>query len=203
MNSSKRARWLQVLLTFIIPTDIIIPSTYKKNSYHSTDREDDDGSDHHRISSKDLDKIYEQSMKNTKHELLYLLMITTGLRVGGTAHILTQYVADIVDDQYEVRIQGRTKEKGHKWANFMLTPRVQDLLGIWLKTERPADPSPYLFPGREGGSITTESICRVFHDMCTTAGLKGKQFHPHALRHSYAHILLETGNKVETTKSCK
>ena len=38
--------------------------------------------------------------------------------------------------------------------------------------------------------------------MCRAQGLVGKQYHPHSLRHSYAHILLETGNSVDVVAKC-
>ncbi len=74
----------------------------------------------------------------------------------------------------------------------MMTPRVQELTQIWLTQIRPADPSPYVFPGQLGGHISTATIRLAFHGLCSAAGLTGKEFHPHALRHSYAHILLES-----------
>ena len=38
--------------------------------------------------------------------------------------------------------------------------------------------------------------------MCNDCGLNGKEFHPHALRHSFAHILLESGNSVDLVPKC-
>ena len=42
--------------------------------------------------------------------------------------------------------------------------------------------------------MSTETVRHYFHVICLKAGLTGNQFHPHALRHSFAHILLESGN---------
>lgn len=196
-TASKKARWLNVFASEILPLKMTIPSKYLTNKYCPSRREDDDGSDHHRISSDDLDKIYNESKKNARHELLYLLMITTGIRVGGAVKILIRHVVDIKNDCYMPREQGRTKEKGRKWVNFMLSTRVQKLIVFWLTKMRPSNPSGYLFPGHNEDHITTETVRNVFGLLCKNAGLKGQEFHPHALRHSYAHILLETGNSVD------
>ena len=83
----------------------------------------------------------------------------------------------------------------------MMTKRVQELVEHWLAKLRPADLSLYLFPGRHG-AISTETIRNRFGRLCKARGLTGREFHPHALRHSYAHILLETGNSVDVVAKC-
>ena len=69
-NASKRARWLQLLVIDILGTDVVIPTQYLKNSQLAQNQgdEDDDGSDKHRISSTDLDTIYNESKKNPRDE---------------------------------------------------------------------------------------------------------------------------------------
>ena len=164
--------------------------------------DDDDGADKHRISAEDLDKIYKQSKSTPRDHLLYLLMITTGLRVGGVSRILIRHIAEVRDQRYNVRAEWRTKEKGNKWATFMLTSEVRDLVFQWLTQHRSASESPYLFPGLRGGCISTQAIRSNFRKICHACGLAGDAFHPHALRHSFAHILLESGNSVDLVSKC-
>ena len=83
-----------------------------------------------------------------------------------------------------------------------MTEKVQAKVYDWLAKSRPADTSPYLFPGRSSGHISTDAIRHIFKDACQRAGLNGKEFHPHALRHSFAHLLLETGNSVDVVSKC-
>ena len=203
-DASKKARWLSFLLRVILKSSVIIPDERLKNSYftQTITTEEDDGSDFHRITSKDLDAIHHECARNPKHELLFLLMITTGLRVGATAQILIRNVADVSANEIKVRPQGRTKEKGNKCVTFVMTEKVQAQVHDWLAKSRPADTSAYLFPGKSGGHISTDARRKIFKDACQRAGLRGKEFHPHALRHSFAHLLLETGNSVDVVSKC-
>jgi integrase len=58
--------------------------------------------------------------------------------------------------------------------------------------------SSYLFPGRgEDIGISTNRINAIIKEIALKAGLKGPHIHAHSMRHSFAHILLESGNKPE------
>ena len=200
--AAKKARWLRTLLRSVLKTSVQVPERLLKPRV-APQPDGGDGSDVHRISAGDLEKLQAQSKRNILDELLFTLMITTGLRVGGVTLILTDSVADVDDHRFVVRAQGRTREKGNKWAHFCLTPRVQELVREWLTKHRPAINSPYLFPGvTDGTHVTTNAVRGRFARLCTSAGLSGKQFHPHALRHSFAHMLLEAGNSVDVVAKC-
>ena len=79
---------------------------------------------------------------------------------------------------------------------------MQELLSTWLSDLRPASTSPHVFPGLEDGRVTAETTRKMFKNLCTKAGLTGPRFHPHALRHYYAHLLLGTGNSVDFVSKC-
>lgn len=164
---------------------------------------DDDGGDVHKFSPEELERLQEEAKKDLRDELFFMLMLTTGLRVGGVAHILTKSVADVKQGQYVVRGSGKTKEKCHKMAHFVLCASVRSLVHSWLTRGRPAIESPYLFPGMASGThISTETIRARFADVCKRAGIEGPQCHPHSLRHTHAHMLLECGNSVEAVSKC-
>lgn len=175
----------------------------KSTVENSDDDDDDDGHDVHRISTEDLERLYEEARKNTRSELYFLLMLTTGLRVGGVCRILTKNVASIENGEYVIRNCGKTREKGNKMGHFSMCPLLQEVMKEWLTKKRPADSGPYLFPGYKVNSHLTPATIRAdFRQLCKDCGLEGREFHPHALRHTNAHILLECGNSVEAISKC-
>jgi len=200
-NSTKKLRWLKLFLRHIVQIAYTVPLAVEDrvdwDARARTAAQPQVEGDMHRIMAADLDKIYVVSRENTRDELCYLLMITTGMRVGGVANLKYADLAQLSGDKWKVKTQGRTLEKDSKIFHFMMTPRVQELVATWLTRERPADSGPYLFPGRLSGHVTTTAIRKRFKLACRKAKLSGPQFHPHALRHSYAHILLENGNPPE------
>ena len=201
-KSVVKATRLRLLLQDILRVNIIIPKSFSR-AWAKKDPEEgnrDAGAD--TISPDDLDKLYESCSGNVKHELMFLLMITTGLRIGGVAQIRIKDVADVVEERFVARAHGRTREKGNKWASFLLTARVQTLVETWLHEHRPASSSAFIFPGLHDGHVTSDALRKVFNGLCAAAGLSGPQFHPHALRHSYAHMLLGAGNSVDVISKC-
>jgi integrase len=198
----RKFQWLVTFLTNVVPCSVVLDGTIlgPKPGRNHVLEPDNDGEDVHRISTEDLQKIFDQAKKHLPDELMYMTLITTGMRVGGYTHIQTKHIADVRAGLYRIKETGRTLEKGQKWFSFMINQRVDGLLLRWLNEMRPADPSPYLFPSVSvgGAPITTETVRSHFTALCNAAGLDGKEFHPHALRHSYAHILLESGNDSQT-----
>ena len=195
----KKASWLQIFLTNIVETTCVIDKAVVRRlkircATNNDEDDDDDGADHHRISSGDLDKMFAACKDQMPHKLIFMLMITTGIRIGGLTNIHTTRVAKVERNQWVANDSGRTICKGNKIYRFVLSPDVKYLVANWLQNHRPADPTPFLFPGRDGGKISTATVRMYFHAICLKAGLQGEQFHPHALRHSFAHILLESGN---------
>ena len=198
-----KAQWLTYFLRDIMDLPGAVPLSYFSKRRVRDDTDDPNRGDVHRIQSADLEKIYEVAKQNVKDELLFLLLLTTALRVGGLVRIHLSSVADVVSGQYRVRTQGRTREKGNKLVSFMLSGRVQALIHSWLTDHRPASPSPYLFPAKAGsGPVSTEAVRGAFSRLCRAAGLQGKEFHCHGVRHTTAHLLLEAGNSVDVVSKC-
>lgn len=184
----------------------------KKRKCRKDQEEEEAGEfgDVHRISVPDLDRLYSASRKlGIFEELFFLILISTGMRCTGLVRIR---ILDVVsfkstkmeqtdieeESNVQVRDYGVTIEKYNRRFKFPLIPRVKELIWKYLKEERPADTSPYLFPGTmRDGHVTHTVISNRFRKICQVAGLKGRQFHPHALRHSYAHMLHVCGNRPE------
>ena len=201
MNPLARAAWLQVFLRDIVGASYCISAGDKKKLSRQAKRvkpikEDDkqDGSDYHRIAADDIDKIYQAAKGNTRNELAFMLMISTGMRIGGVVKIKLRSVVKGTDTDWSVSDCGTTIEKGNKNFTFKMISRVRALIKAWVLRERPVSSSPYLFPNTKGGHLSTAAIRRRFHENCLAGGVTGAHIHPHSLRHSYAHILLEAGN---------
>lgn len=152
--------------------------------------------DVHRISDEDLDKLDTAATGNLRARLQFRIMIMTGMRIGGMVAIKMLDIADISQDKISVHRCARTVEKGQKEFTFYLNTELRLLVKRWIVRGRPASASPYLFPSATDaeGHISTSSARNDFNALCKAAGLSGTEFHPHGLRHSYAHILLEKGH---------
>jgi integrase len=194
--SQPQLRWLKILIVNILDIQIK-PDVFTQIIKKKQNIIEDDGSDKHRLSPTELQALYEQVRDDIRDELIYMLFVTTGMRIGGLVKIRLEHVAEINGAAVIAKPSGRTLEKGSKWFTFVINNRVNELLTQWIKNLRPNNGSPYLFPGRcDVPYLKEASVRKRFHTWCKKAGLSGTHLHPHSLRHSYGHLLLEAGNSV-------
>jgi integrase len=196
-------RWVDVFVREILRTDVVLDKDLVKKTLRewqlSCPQDFKDGTDLHRISKQDLEKLHKQAIKHELDELLFMTLLTTGMRIGGFVKMKCADVAEMKDGKWNVLAQGKTLEKGSKIFSFKMHERVQTLLGIWLNKRRPLCMSEYVFPGKMQGRPMAQQTFRLrFRNMCKACNLSGPQYHPHALRHCYVHILLELGNSMDT-----
>ena len=166
--------------------------TFDHSNYYSGDK--------HTISNKELQLIFLEAKKsNILDQLIFMLLITTGMRIGGFINIKLQHVADTSSKELKIFNSGRTLEKGNKWFEFVITDSVKLLLYKWITKERKGN-SEFLFSSSTTpyGHISSNTIRSRFKKLCKKANLKGKHLHIHSLRHTYAHILLKCGNDIST-----
>ena len=194
--NQNQLRWLKILLNNIF--EVNVPEAVFKQFIVKKDKIiEDDGSDKHRLSAGELDTLYNQVKGSLRDELMYMLFVTTGMRIGGLVKIKLEHVAEVSGNTVVVKQTGRTIEKGSKWFTFIINNHVNGLIELWIKTKRPNNGSVYLFPGRgDIPYIREASVRKAFHRWCEAAGMKGTHLHPHSLRHSYGHLLLEAGNNI-------
>lgn len=200
-HMQRKARWLQLFVTRILASEYRLPLEFLDHCRMAKDEAveecSDSGHDYHRIVKADLEKIHAVAVKSVEDEMFFLTLLTTGMRCGAYAKMQCANVADVVQGKWVARSEGVTLEKGRKRFTFKIHDRVQELIGMWLNKKRGFDSSVYMFPGRTGGYVSTFTLRRRFTNLCKRAECKGKEFHPHALRHSYCHILLEVGNTAD------
>ena len=126
-NASRKLQWLRIFCLHIAPCEVDLKTDWIEGCPSGREHMFDDGSDHHRISVHDLEHIYVEAKKVPKHNLMYMILITTGMRVGGLAQIKTEHVAVIMSNDVEVKQTGRTIEKGRKWVTFVMNERLARL----------------------------------------------------------------------------
>lgn len=122
-------------------------------------------------------------MRNPVHKACFALMYACGLRISEAA---TLEIGAIDRATPQLRVIG----KGDRERLVPLPQPVLDGLRALWKTHR--DPR-WLFPNRSGaGSANQQVLRRTFQDAARAAGIT-RRVTPHALRHSYATRLLESG----------
>jgi integrase len=191
-DRNKKVRWLQVFVREILRSDLTLPRLR-----FAPTRPPVEDTDVHRLSREELEQLEKVAAKDTLNELLFLTLLTTGMRVGSFACMKCADVVELRGGKWVAREQGRTLDKGAKFFSFHLTKRVQELMGLWFNKHRPVEPCEFVFPGRGGAHVSTNRFWVRFRRMCQEANLEGRRFHPHSLRHCFAHILLEVGNPAE------
>ena len=122
---------------------------------------------------------------------LLALTIQAGLRVSELIAINCNDLS--LEAGAHVRVHG----KGRKDRAVPLTTAVQAMLSVWTE-ERAGEPASPLFPTRTGRRLSRDAIERLVRIHTETASqtcrtLKGRNVHPHVLRHSCAMALLHAG----------
>ena len=116
------------------------------------------------------------------------LMLEAGLRVGEAVALRPQHL-----DMTTCRLMVR-EGKGAKDRVLWIRDDLRDLIGEWLgrRTE-----SPWLFPTREGGQVSTRYMREMVKRMARRAGVQEVgRVSPHSLRHTFATDLLATTKNI-------
>ena len=203
--SERQLRWFKVFLEttcddWVHLEPVLSELMHKLSRKLARDSEVVGDNDTHLICGADLDKMFNASKElGVVYHLLFMLLITTGMRIGGAASIQLSNIGTWKDDKFTVNATGFTVEKGHKKFTFAISERVADYIGRYIKTSRPMTNLDYLFITPRSGYYTPSNLSIIFNRIKKHANLEDKQnIHPHAMRHSYAHILMENGNDVYT-----
>lgn len=153
--------------------------------------------DAHRLSRPELEKMYEATNDDIAQRSIFLLMISTGMRTIGVSNLKLENLSTTVNDTITINKTGRTLEKGKKWFTFPISDKLAEVIREYVLTKRKSN-SSYLFPGKgEDIGMSPASISATIKRIARKAGVSGKHVHAHSLRHSFAHILLESGNDPE------
>jgi len=114
---------------------------------------------------------------------LFRTMFAAGLRIREACRL---QVGDLDAERGVIRVTG----KGGRERQAALHPRLLEALRAYWREVRPVP--PWLFTGRVGKPLDTDQARKVFKEAVRVSGL-AKRATPHALRHTYATLLLEQG----------
>lgn len=153
--------------------------------------------DIHRFSVKEMELMYNEAKKTPRTDLMFLLLCTTGMRIGGLTNIRVSDVSTIEDGKILIKNTGRTLEKNRKWLTFTIASIVKPKLWAWILYHRKFYlKNDFLFPGTRG-KLSQSVVRAILKNTAANAGVKGSHVHPHSFRHTFAHMLLECGNSIE------
>ncbi len=139
-----------------------------------------------------IDAPNQERWEGRRDRAALALTLQTGLRVS---ELVALNCGDIVlGTGAHVRCE---EGKGRKQRSVPLTKPTQTLLQTWM-IERAGTPSDPLFPTRTGRRLSRDSVERRVATHAAEAAkhcpsLRGKNLHPHVLRHSCAMSLLQAG----------
>ena len=135
------------------------------------------------LSQEEVVKILNHT-ENLKHKTILFLTYAAGLRVG---EVVRLHANDIDRNRMTIRVE---QGKGRKDRYTLLSNRAYSIFKEYMEVYKP---DIWLFEGDDPSHHLTErTVQRVFEKSCKKAGII-KDVSVHALRHSFATHLLESG----------
>lgn len=133
----------------------------------------------------EIEKMFN-SIKNLKHKVILFTGYSAGLRVS---EIVNLKVSDIYSESMQLRIENA---KGQKDRMVGLSEVLLNVLRAYYQQYQPKH---WLFEGQNGGQYSTRSVQQIMKKAKTQANITHKGS-VHALRHSFATHLLESGTDI-------
>ncbi len=126
------------------------------------------------LSLEEIQLLFSQGLTNVRDRCLFAIMMFTAIRVNEACTLLSE---DVYDKAGHVRshLTIRKKNTKRKLATRTL-PIIQELRTILAAYEKQAG-LMYLFPGRRGGHITSDSAMRILRKACERVGIEGASTH--------------------------
>ncbi len=141
-------------------------------------------------------RIIETTRHGERNRLCFVLSIYSGLRVGEIAALTIGDVAAVNGDvRREIKL-GAHQTKGSKGRTVMLSERVRNELGLFLKNQpnRHGD-APLIASQRNGRAFTNVSLSMLFKEIYEAAGIRTSS---HSGRRTFATRFNERGVGMRT-----
>ncbi len=126
----------------------------------------------------------------TRDRALILLLLRTGMRIG---ELLKVKVSDISPSEQKVLIY--IGEKNFQGRAVYYSDDAKSVLKKWLRVRD--ETKQYLFYGRSDTPMQYVSAYTVMRKCLECAGLSGKNYSLHSLRHTFATDMLNAGMRLE------
>lgn len=132
----------------------------------------------------EVDRLYASCCNRTEYALL-MLLLTTGLRIGGAVNLR---VAGVQNPDGTIKSVGTTTEKGAAQHVIFLCPVLRHWLGCHITT------AVFVFPARYSKQepCSVGHLQHMFRKLCQRAQITGPH-NVHRTRHTLAHALRLTG----------
>ena len=126
------------------------------------------------LSASEIQRLFSDGLGNLRDQTLFAVMLFSACRINEACTLLSE---DIYDRAGTVRThltfrKGNTKGK----LTTRTIPVIEELRLILADYEKEAG-LIYLFPGRYGGHITSDSAARILRNACTRVGISGASTH--------------------------
>lgn len=147
------------------------------------------------------------SLKGHRHEALFALMLSTGLRRGEALGLMwidfnrktgVLRINRQLKREASVLVAADTKTAGSRRAINLPAPMLDELLKHEKRQQRARNElgdrwmeTGFIFTSELGTPMDPRNLYREFQEVCQKAGLG--QWHPHELRHSAASLMLAQG----------
>jgi integrase/recombinase XerD len=126
------------------------------------------------LSQEEIQLLFTKGLTNQRDRCLFAVMLFSACRINEACTLLTE---DVYDAAGRVRshLTIRKKNTKRKLATRTL-PIISELRTILVAYEKEAG-LVYLFPGRRGGHITSDSAMRILRKACIRVGIEGASTH--------------------------
>jgi integrase/recombinase XerD len=126
------------------------------------------------LSQDEIQLLFTQGLTNLRDRCLFAVMMFTACRVNEACTLLSE---DVYDKAGKVRSHLTLRKKNTKRKLATRTiPIIQELRTILAAYEKEAGVI-YLFPGRRGGHLTSDSAMRILRKACQRVGIEGASTH--------------------------
>jgi integrase/recombinase XerD len=144
------------------------------------------------------EKTLLKSLSKLNHKVAVLLMVDCGLRISET---ITLQLKNFDFKKKVVLINSLKKRGKDSVREIPLSVRLLNMLADYLKEVNLKTPDAYIFPGNKNNAHITRKAFNQLFDRLKAKHPELSEIHPHALRHTFATKLVNSGSLIQDVKT--